>query len=420
MMKLGCILFLMLSFQLSYSRQVIFLDSLYVSARNTYPKLKQAGIYNEITRLKVSDHAAGKLPQMTLNSQVSYQSDVTGIKPDIPGISIPTASKDQYKVYADILQPIWDGGISNAAVKLEEALLNTSLNQLEVELHQMNEQVAQLFFAVLASGKQEEALNAQQEILLERLKAIESGIKQGIAEKTAALLIQGEILNLAQGILQAQNVKNSSIQVLSLLTGQTIDGNATFTYNSQPAKAEEKFSRPETQFFNSRLMQLENQKELVQKSRNPKLMAFGQAGIGRPGLNMLSNDFEPYFLTGIKLTWNPLDWKQTARQKQVISFQQEVVQTEEETFNRNLKVLLLKQKEEIKRLEKVLETDKQMVALRKEITAATASKLENNTITTADYIREVQAETIAILNLELHSIQLDEAHEKYKLIKGKG
>jgi len=60
-----------------------------------------------------------------------------------------------------------------------------------------------------------------------------------------------------------------------------------------------------------------------------------------------------------------------------------------------------------------------MVALRTDITKSAASKLENETITASDYVRELQAETISKLNKELHKIQLSQAQEKYDLIKGK-
>ena len=46
-------------------------------------------------------------------------------------------------------------------------------------------------------------------------------------------------------------------------------------------------------------------------------------------------------------------------------------------------------------------------------------QFENETITTSDYIQDVQAETVAKLNIEIHQIQLNEAIEKYNLIKGK-
>ena len=67
----------------------------------------------------------------------------------------------------------------------------------------------------------------------------------------------------------------------------------------------------------------------------------------------------------------------------------------------------------------MLDNDNKLVELRTEISKAAASKLENETITASDYIQEIQAETISKLNYELHKIQLNEAIEKYNLIKGK-
>ena len=125
-----------------------------------------------------------------------------------------------------------------------------------------------------------------------------------------------------------------------------------------------------------------------------------------------------YYLVGLGLSWNAFDWKKTNRQKQVLQLQQQMISHQEETFNQNMNLLLAQQNEQIAKLEKLLETDTKMVELRTEITQTTASKLENETITTSDYIQDVQAETIAKLNIELHRIQLNEAKEKYNLIKG--
>ena len=75
-------------------------------------------------------------------------------------------------------------------------------------------------------------------------------------------------------------------------------------------------------------------------------------------------------------------------------------------------------KEQINKLEKMLQNNEQMVELRTEIAKAAASKLNNEVITASDYIQEVQAETVSKLNRELFTIQLNESKEKYNLIKG--
>ncbi|HKI87543.1 MAG TPA: hypothetical protein VKA38_00860, partial [Draconibacterium sp.] len=82
-------------------------------------------------------------------------------------------------------------------------------------------------------------------------------------------------------------------------------------------------------------------------------------------------------------------------------------------------LLLAQQSEQINKLNKMLDNDNQLVKLKTEITKTTASKLKNGTITSADYVRDLQAETVSKINRELHQIQLDEAKEKYNLIKGK-
>ena len=134
---------------------------------------------------------------------------------------------------------------------------------------------------------------------------------------------------------------------------------------------------------------------------------------------MLNDKFDSYYMVGVGLSWNVFDWKKTNREKQMLHLQSDRITRQEETFTQNIQLLLVQQNEQIAKLEKLMETDSKMVALRAEIAQTSASKLENETITTSDYIQDVQAETIAKLNRELHQIQLNEAKEKYLLIQGK-
>jgi hypothetical protein len=142
-------------------------------------------------------------------------------------------------------------------------------------------------------------------------------------------------------------------------------------------------------------------------------------GYGKPGLNMLLDEFKGYYMLGVGVSWNAFDWDNTSRQKEILQVQQEMLKNQEATFIQNIELLLVQQKEQIAKLETMLENDTKMVALRTDITKSAASKLENETITASDYVRELQAETISKLNKEVHKIQLNQAREKYNLIKGK-
>lgn len=418
MRKTALFVIFLLTLQIVYAREEVSLDSCYIWARENYPNLKQAGLWKEITALQKKNIETQSLPQITLNGQASYQSEVTGIDIPAPDISIPRPSKDQYKAYAEIRQSVWDGGLSEANARLEDALLQSHMSELEVEIYKLNEQVMQAFFTRLISDKQLAVLQAQKTVLEERLKATQSAIRHGTAQKTAALTIQAEIMNLEQNELQLTSVRSAALQMLSVLTGKTISSDSEFAFTEAQPAAEAALSRPEMQLFENQRQQLNNRMELLDKSRNPKVFGFGQAGYGKPGLNMLSNTFDTYYLIGAGISWNPFDWKNKTRQKKVLQLRQDMVSTQERTFIQNINLLLVRQQEEISKLKKMLETDRELVGIRSEITAAATSQLENEILTASEYIREVQSETIAKLNYELHKIQLNEAHEKYILIKG--
>ncbi len=414
------LILLLLPAQMALGQQEVTLAECYLRTRENYPNLQQAGIWQEITQLKKDNLKTGYLPQISLNGQATYQSDVTKVDIALPNISIPTVSKDQYKAYAEFRQTIWDGGLTEANAQLEDALLKSHLSELEVELYKLNEQVAQAFFTALVVEKQMEVVSAQQKVLNEKLSSVESAIRNGMAEKTSTLEIKAELLNLEQHKIQLVAAKNAAIQMLSILTGKTMNQNVELVFDEKPVLPRDNLLRPEQVLFSNQMAQLETQLTLLDKSRNPKLFGFGQAGYGKPGLNMLNNEFDTYYLVGVGLSWNVFDWNKTNRQKQVLTLQQEMIQKQEETFGQNIQLLLAQQKEQIGKLETMLETDMEMVELRTEITKSAASKLKNEFVTTSDYIRELQAETVAKLNLELHKIQLDEAREKFRLIKGKG
>lgn len=414
-----------LLFILLFPVQVVFaqnnvpLDSCYVWARVNYPNLRQGELWKEISMLSQENIKTNYLPQLSLNAQATYQSDVVKVNIPLPGVSIPTVAKDQYKAYAEFRQTIWDGGISTVSKQLENAILQNNLNALEIEAYKLNEQVSLAFFTTLLVDKQKSVIAAQKTVLSEKLKTIQSGIKNGVVEKSAGLVIQAEILNLEQKEIELAAGKNTAIQMLSILTGKPDLSKAEFVFETAVSSFNTSLNRPEIQMFSSQRDQLETQIQLLDKTRNPKLFGFGQAGYGKPGLNMLNDSFDTYYLLGVGVSWNAFDWKNNDRKKQVLRFQQKMIQEQEATFSQNIELFLAQQKEQITKLENMLSNDEQMVLLRKEIAKSSASKLENETITASDYIQDVQAETVSKLNYELHKIQLNEATEKYNLIKGK-
>ena len=413
------LILILLPVQMVFGQNETTLNQCYLWAHENYPNLKNSEIWTEISQLNKLNFETNYLPSVKLNAQVTYQSDVTGINIPLPNVEIPSVSKDQYKAYAEFRQNIWDGGITNLNKKLEEALLTTNLNQLEVELYKLNSQLAQAFFSALITQQQQNVLQAQQIVLEQQLKEMNAAISNGMAETAAALALKAELLKMKQQKTEMEALHKTAISFLSVLTGKEKDVFTNLLIPQPRPTVINTLSRPEFTLFEAQKNQLNTQINILEKSRNPKIFSFGQAGFGKPALNMLNDEFDAYYLVGVGVSWNVLDWKNTSRKKQSLQFNQEIIENSEKTFRQNIQLMLEEQNQQIQKFKTLLETDREIVALRAEISKAAASKLKNEIITSSAYIQEIQAETAAKLNLEIHRMQLLEAGEKYDLIAGK-
>ncbi len=411
------LLILLIPFQV-YATETITLKDCQSWARQNYPSLKNMDIWEKVSTLNIENIHTNYLPGINLNGQASYQSAVTNVPINIPGINIPEVSKNQYKVYLDFKQTIWDGGLTAAQKELENAVLSKNLNSVETELYQLNEKISKLWFSVLFTKNNKQVIETQVATLNEKAKVIESGIKNGILEPYNLDIITAEIIGLKQNITEMETGIEASLKVLSILTGKEINSAENFELTNTELALNNDLNRPELGLFNSQSELLDVQSGLLDKIRKPKVFGFGQAGYGKPGLNMLSDDFDPYYLVGVGLNWKVSDWKKSKRDKQLLELQKEFIQTQEEVFLQNLSILLEQQELAIKKIKALILSDQQILKLREKITTSSASKLANGNITSTDYLQDMQAETIAKIKLETHKIQLVEAKTNYQILKG--
>ena len=142
--------------------------------------MSDPGRQKEISDLKIQNIGVSWDPQLNLNGQASYQSEVTKVSVPIPGINIPSPSRDQYKVYLDIKQTIYDGGFSSASKSVEKSSLAADLQNFEVEVYSLNDKVNQLYFMILLMTENENVMKLKLSVLDERIKVLESGFKNGM------------------------------------------------------------------------------------------------------------------------------------------------------------------------------------------------------------------------------------------------
>src|SRR5690606_25025980 len=123
----------------------------------------------------------------------------------------------------------------------------------------------------------------------------------------------------------------------------------------------------------------------------PQLGLFLQAGVGRPALNMLSNDVEAYYYGGVRLSVPISGFYTLKKEKAQLDVKEAAIDVQQETFMFNTDLTLLQQRRESVKYEQLLETDDEIINLRTSVKDAALAQLENGIITTADYVRETHA-----------------------------
>jgi outer membrane protein TolC len=413
------IILTLLPSMLTFAQDKIELENCRKMARANYPKLKQSELIQQIKALKVENNQSAYLPQIDLKGQATYQSDVTAINLNIPGIVIPSLAKDQYKLYLDVKQTIWDGGMTNSKNLLEDALLESDLQKLEVEAYQLNGLVDAYFFNLMIIRQNEQVLAAQLDVLGKQVARLENANKEGAARQKDLEKLMAEKLLLNQKMIEMASKRKSIAAVLSIVTGSEISADAVPQLPENGLDKANEPKRPEFKLFELQQKQLLISDKLFSSSRNPMFFGFGQAGYGRPGLNMLSNEFNPYYLVGVGLSWRVINWQNSLRNKKINSLQREVVGTLQSDFEQKQKMQLADAESQIANLRQLIASDEELLALRKKISARAASELENGVVTSTDYLTDLNSETVALINYETHKIQLVQATVNYNNILGK-
>lgn len=389
-------------------------------AKENYPLCKQKNLLKEISSLKIQNLNSNWFPQLSFGGQATYQSSVTEIPLIAPGFKPPDISRDQYKTYLDLSQTIWDGGLTNARKNYEERSLESEITSIDVDLEKLNERINLIYFSILLAQQNEIIINNVLDEIKNKLSKVESMIKNEVLLKNNADILKAEILKIHQQLIELSSSKKQALAVLKEFININVS-EYTFFVIPEAITGDIMFenNRLENKLFELQKLKLNSQKKLIQVNLMPRIYAFGQGGYGRPGLNMLDNDFNLYYLGGIKVNWNISAFYQYGREKKMVDLQKSIIDIQKENFEKNLKISTRKEEEDIRKLREILKQDYEIIALRENISKTASSQLETGVITSTEYLTEKNAETQARLNLELHKILLVMSQVNYLNSMGK-
>jgi outer membrane protein TolC len=384
--------------------QTITLDECYQLAEQNYPLVRQYDLNQKSAEYSLSNAKKGRLPQLQIAGQASYQSDVTQIPISLPQLNIPTLNKDQYRLYAEISQSltdIWTRQTPDLMINANTAIEN---QKTKVNLYQVRARLDQLYFGILLIDAQ----LAQVRILT---KDIHSGIAKdsvaianGVALKSSADELQAALLSARQQEITLTSIRSGYTEMLSYFIGKPV-GNKTMLKTPEIIPPGMENHRPELKLFALQENALEVQRRLIHDKNLPRISLFLQGGIGKPGLNMLDDDLSPYYIGGLRLQWNLSNLYTRKNENQQLNLNKQQIAVQQDVFLFNTNLQLRQQNQEIVKFDELISTDLKIIDLREKIRLTAQHQLENGTTTSHDYLSYVYDIDKSRQDLALHQLQ---------------
>lgn len=385
--------------------QSLTIETCYTLAAENYPLVKQRELLTKSNEYTLQNLSKGYLPQLTLAGQATYQSEVTQIPISVPGMNVPALSKDQYKFYGEVTQTLFDGGVIKQQKLTQQSNLQVEQQKLEVELYKIRERINQLFFGILLVDEQIRQTELLKQDIALGLKKTEAAIANGTAFRSSADLLTAELLNADQRTTELKAARIAYAEMLGLFINRQLDA-GTALEKPKALVVSSDINRPEITLYDSQNKTIDAQYKMLTARNLPRLNLFFQAGYGRPALNMLSNDFEAYYIGGVRLNWSLSGLYTLKKDKSLLDLYRQTIAVQKETFLFNTHYTLRQQSAEVNKYSALLTSDNDIIALRTRVKQTASAQLENGVITSNDYLREVNAEDKARQNKIVHEIQM--------------
>ncbi len=380
------------------------IDDCYLLAKENYPMIKQMAIIEKATEYSIENASKGFLPQIQINGFATYQSEVTAVPAVVQAFTIPPISKDQYKIYGELNQSLTDPFIISKQKDLLRANHDAELEKYEVELYKLKDRINQIYFGILLIDGQLEQVNILRKDIQAGLDKTNAAILNGIALKSSANQLKAELLKADQHEVELKATRRGFVEMLSIFLNKQLAEGVELNMPTI-VQVSSTINRPELRMFEAQKKSFEIQDRIINVKNIPRIGLFIQGGYGRPALNMLDDEFNLYYIGGIRLNWNLGGFYTSKNDKQLANLNKNAVDIQKDIFLFNSNLVLAQQQNEIDKFNKLAATDKHIIELRESISNTAKSQLEFGTITVSDYINFVNTTDQAKQNMLLHNIQ---------------
>jgi len=414
-------LLLLLPF-MGFAQEALTLEDCYRLARDHYPTIQKLDLIAKSEDYTLANANKAYLPQISITGQASYQSETIDFSQSIGRlplpITLPTVSKDQYKVVGEVSQLLYNGGATRTQKQLAQAQSAVQKQTIEVQLHALKQRISNLYFGILLIEAQLGQNHLNTETLQSQLQKAEVALRNGTILPSSVAELKAELLRLAMQRTEYEATKEMYLKMLSTFIGKELPED-TALQRPEPRVLSHSNHRPELRGFDLQQKVLDAQERLLTSEYLPKIGLFFQGAYGRPTLNIIKNEFDWYYITGVRLQWNLSPLYSLSNKKQLLRLQGESLLADRKAFLMSTELDLIQQDTQLSKFQRLMEQDKESADLRQSVAKAAEVQLDNGVITTHEYLQKVNAWHLAQQTLLLHEIQLLQAQEQQQLIIGK-
>jgi len=375
----------------------ITLEECQRKTQDNYPLVHQYGLVEKTKEYNLENAAKGYLPQFALSAKASYQSDVTEIPVKLPGVDLKGLPKDQYQVMLELQQKIWDGGGIRMQKKQTIAEAEVEKEKLNVDMYALNDRVNDLYFGILLLDEQIKQNTLLQDELERNYRQITAYVENGIANQADLDAVKVEQLNTKQKRIDLVSSRAAYLKMLSLLVGEALSPE---TVLEKPVPQSTVSAVSDAQGAG-----LQVQEKALNVRHLPQFGLFVQGAYGNPGLDMLKNEFSPYYMAGVRLSWNFGSLYTLKNDRRVIEKKRQQLDNNRDIFLFNTRLEMTQQDQAIHSLEKQMRDDDEIIRLRTNIRKAAEAKVANGTLTVTEMLRELTNESLARQSKAMHEIQ---------------
>lgn len=405
------------------ARDTLRLADLQRAAAAADPRVRQFGLAETAAGLRIDILGARRLPRLEVRGEGTRQSDVTTIPLQLPGAQPPVPPKTRYQAALDVDQLLYDGGEIARRRGVERARLAEEQAGVRAALFALREEVNEAFFAAFLLQERRAEVDALITDLEARLETVRDGVRAGAALPGDTAAVRAELLRAGLQRAELDAGRRAALAVLAELTARPVAPGDVLSLPSlgdevsrvrAAGGAEGVRARPEYARFESTRERLRREAAVIGARQRPRVSAFGQAGVGRPGPFLLfSDEISDFWMVGVRMRWQPWTWGTDRRDRELLEVQRQIADTEEAAFTARLRRQLQDDLAAIDRLEAALADDDRIIALREQVERQSRRQFDERVITADQYVDARTDVYEARVARDRHRVELARARARY-------